>query len=483
MAEDQSIIDEMLAGQADLQPGQSVSEGFTTSTPRVSAEERAAQRERTNQAIDAMGQPIQDMRALNAQTSAAREGVTKRYNERTQAPLADLAELDKQEQATSREFAVADKEYQNALKEREKYRLATQNAINTMDETAKQIAADNANEMFTNPSVARKLTSSLLLGLGAAAQALYKDRTNAVADQFDADLKRELAIQRMNMEKRKDAYGNQNLLLGRMMQHYDRVEHAQDAAYIATYNGIRGRMDALKSMMTNPQMRMNLEKWQADMDMKAVEAQERLQSNTIGMDLRMRQGVAALEQKREAAMSADNELKRYNAETRRAAENRLAGKDQREQQKLEVPGWEPVPQANGEPGHVMADPQEMRKFREGEDTARRATLALSEVADSLERGGQFTSYPKWQDIKASVGRATATIKGPGMVNAGANFTQLEQTLIEAGYLGADGNWKRNIDPTASRRIRHAIDAIWLGVEQAGKERNLRPTKQHDFLEP
>jgi len=219
------------------------------------------------------------------------------------------------------------------------------------------------------------------------------------------------------------------------------------------------------------------------MDMKAVEAQERLQSNTIGMDLRMRQGVAALEQKREAAMSADNELKRYNAETRRAAENRLAGKDQREQQKLEVPGWEPVPQANGEPGHVMADPQEMRKFREGEDTARRATLALSEVADSLERGGQFTSYPKWQDIKASVGRATATIKGPGMVNAGANFTQLEQTLIEAGYLGADGNWKRNIDPTASRRIRHAIDAIWLGVEQAGKERNLRPTKQHDFLEP
>lgn len=480
-----SLLDDMDAAAAEeeaaqvpqpLAPGESVgySEGTTTRSSGYTPEQRAVQTQRTNAAVNRLGGFGDKMRVLGAETERQGAAAKQRFGEAVAKPQAELERLGEAEKLASKDFSKADAEYKQALKARTEHQARTQNAIADMDNIAKQIAADDQANLYTNRSVGANLLSSLLLGLGAAAQSLYGDRTNAVADQFDAALQRELMQQRLRMQSNKDRYGNQNLLLGRMMQHYDRVEHAEDAAYVAAYNGVRGRLEALKGMMTNPQMRINTEKFMADMDMKTMERQQRVMADAVGTDVRMAQAQAVLEQKREAAMGVDSEVKRLNAETRAKAEQRKQREEGRTENALEIPGWD-------FPEGFKGDKIEARKLRDMEATVSKADRALTTLADDLEKGGSLTSYPKWAELKAEANRAILTLKGDGIGDAGKNFTELERSLITEGYLGQDGNWKRALDPSASKRIRRSIHELRQDTKAAISKRGGIPAKNHEYF--
>lgn len=480
-----SILDDMDAGlveeeaaqaPAALSPGESVgySEGTTTRSSGYTPEQRAAQTQRTNASINRLGGFGDKVRALGAETERKGAEAKQRFGAAVAEPQAELERLGEAQKLASKDLEKADAEYQQAVKGRAEHQARTQNAIGDMDTLAKQIAADDQANLYTNRSVGANLLSSLLLGLGAAAQSLYHDRTNAVADQFDSALQRELMQQRLRMQSNKDRYGNQNLLLGRMMQHYDRVEHAEDAAYVTVYNGVRGRLEALKGMMTNPQMRINTEKFMADMDMKTLERQQRVMTDAVGTDVRMAQAQAVLEQKREAAMSVDTSVKTLNAQTRAQAEQRKQRAEGRDENALEIPGWE-------FPEGFKGDKTEARKLRDMEATVSKADNALTKLAGSLDKGGALTSYPKWAELKAEANRAILTLKGDGIGDAGKNFTELERTLITEGYLGQDGNWKRALDPSASKRIRAAVHELRNDTKRTISKRGGRPAKNHEYF--
>lgn len=463
-----SLLESTQQGQA---PGQSVSASVPAPRQPNPALERSKQRVET--ATDRLAGTAIDPRALASDAGEEVRSISNNYRSAIAQPLSEIhAITDEQLVPLRQEAEAADAEYNDAVKERAATRARTQSAIDDMDRLGKSIAAEQPRDIWADANLGTKIFGIALQGLGGAAQALYGDKTNSVTDAIDAAIKKDLALQRMRIDKREGDYANKNLLLNQLRGNMDRTEHAEDAAHATAWQGILGRLQVVKSMLTDPTMRANAEKVIAEGEMKAAQSTQKLMTNLVGLDVRQKQAVGQLEVQA-AKLNADaGGAAMLNAQTRAASERRLQGKDAREQTALEIPNWEAVD------GKVMGSPKEVTELREGEASAQKASQSMEQVISLLQQGGQYTSYPKWQDIEAAVNRSIVKLKGKGMHNMGANFSEMERQLEAGGFLGADKSWKRNLDPKAAQRIQDALRDMWEDVRSSMAERNYKPAKTH-----
>lgn len=468
------ILSQLLkATQQGQAPGQSA--GVTLGVPQGAAPNSGmdAAKQRVTRASDKLAAVSVDPAGTAQRAREEKQAISNSYRAAVQKPLDEVHAITEERlKPMQAEAEAADKEYQNAVKSRQEYRTKVDNVINSMDTLGKRIAAEQPRDIWAEAGLGTKIAGIALMGLGGAAQALYGDRTNSIADAIDGAIKRDLALQRMRLEKNKDDYGNKNLLLGQLRANVDRTEHAEDAAHATAWQGILGRLSVVKSMLTDPTMRANAEKVIAEGQMKAADSTQKLMANLVGTDVRMKQaeGHLEVEAAKLNAQSGQGSAM-LNAQTRAAAEQRMAGKDSREQTSLEIPNWE-------FPAGFKGAPKEATALRDMEADTFKATQSMDQVRELLKQGGQYSSYPKWADIAAVSNRAIVKLKGKGIVNAGANFTKLEEDLIQKGYLSTTGQWLRNLDPNAGARIQAAEADLWDDVEHAMAERGGRPAKSH-----
>lgn len=462
-----SLLESTQQGQA---PGQSVSASVPAPRQPNPGLERSKQRVET--ATDRLAGTAIDPSALATQAQSEKRTISNSYRAGVAQPLAEIHAITDEQLVPLREEAeAADAEYNDAVKARAATRARTQSVIDDMDRLGKSIAAEQPRDIWADANLGTKIFGIALQGLGGAAQALYGDRTNSVTDAIDAAIKKDLALQRMRIDKREGDYANKNLLLNQLRGNMDRTEHAEDAAHATAWQGILGRLSVVKSMLTDPTMRANAEKVIAEGEMKAADSMQKLMTNLVGLDVRQKQAVGQLEVAAAKLNTDAGGAAMLNAQTRSAAERRLAGKDAREQVSLEIPNWE-------FPDGFKGQAKEATSLRDMEADTFKATQAMDQVRDLLTKGGAFTSYPKWADIAAASNRAIVKLKGKGIINAGANFTKLEEDLIQKGYLSTTGEWKRNLDPGASARIQAAEADLWDDVEHAMRERGGRAAKSH-----
>lgn len=432
------------------------------------------QRARTDVAIDRAVNAPAEAGAAIVEAAGALEGPKNRYRKAAEQPATEVEKVQREQI----EPAVADynrhsAEYDKAVQARVEYRARVMSQIDDMDALSKSIAAEQPHDIWADSSTPLKVAAIAAMSLGAAAQSFYGDRTNPVVDQIENFIKRDLMMQRMRVEKNKTDYANKNLLVSRLSADGEHMQMAEDRAYVTAIDGVKGRLEAAKQLLTSPQMRANIEKTIAELDMKAAQTKMNLQMNIVGQDIRMQQAVAEIETRREAAAGRGGSA---SAQVGLMREQRLGAKQNAQMGEMDIPGWErPAP---GD--YSGTSSKEAQALRETESTVANATRTMDQLADQLAKGTvkNLLTLEGYQQAKALANRVTVKIKGKGLVNAGANFTKLEEDLIKAGYLGANGQILRAFDSGAIDRIRDAEADMWDDVQTAMKERGYRPAKNH-----
>jgi hypothetical protein len=339
----------------------------------------------------------------------------------------------------------------------------TQNALQEMDNMSKLIATEQPHDLWAEAGFGTKAMAIALSSLGAAVQSFYGDKQNVVIDQIDAGLKREMTMQRLRMEKRKDDYANKNLLLSRMAQHFEHIEEAEKAAYVAAWKGIQARLEVAKSLTKSSEFASKIDVLKSNADMKIADAYDGIATSLFGNAVRATQ----------ADLVAEKDLGVAN--TRQSIMNQR--QEIREKEEARRESVRQIPEYEGE---FLGTDKSADEFRGLDTTARQATAIMQKLIADYKAGGQLTSYAKWNDIRDLESRAVAVLKGRGLINAGANFTKLESDLIAKGFLGGNGKWLKSLDPGTANRIHKAIEDLWNDVEVAAKGHGLKP-KGHKYL--
>lgn len=462
------------AAPEQLPPGQRESASTTTTTPfAVNPEAKAAQTARTNAAIDtARAAPGQWAGEL-AKGEAESDGIAKRYQAKSQQVQGD--EQAQNEAAFGPLKAEAAKHaaaYDKALAQRQEYRATALQHIEDMDKYSKLIAAEQPHDIWAESSTPLKIAGIVAMGLGAGIQAIYGDRTNVVSDQIENAIKKDLLMQRMRMEKNQQNYANKNLLIGKFMDANEHLQTAEDKAYVTAMDGVIGRMKVNASLLTDPKMRMQMMNTATELEMKSAGVRQRNTEFMAGQDIRMSEQLAQLEQKRD---SSGNELGMMKAQT--AASNagiKRESLDLRKGQEAEkrgMVGWS---------GQFLGRDEDASKFREKDATIQNTVRVLDTLAEQTKKGlGNFTSFKEFDKLRQAYNQAVFHLKGPALANTGANFTELENKLIGAGFLAKDR--KTILDPKgAAELIQDAEQSILEDLQVEGKTHGVAPSK-HPLL--
>ncbi len=380
--------------------------------------------------------------------------------------------LDKQVQPLVDEAEKHQGEYQKAVDARVAYRNKTQQQIEQMDTMAKAIASEQPHDIWTDASVPVKIAGIAAMALGGAAQAIWGDKTNAVADQIELAVKRDLTLQRMRTEKNKDDYANKSLLLCKFMAEGDHMEHSQDKAFSTAMMGIRGRLQAMMPLLKDPQMRAQVNAQIAQGGMKAAQADERVQTMIAGEDFRLAQATAEMSNKLETSNQVST-VAQQNMEIRKQTEARLQKQHDEKMNAKGIPDWE-------FPSGALGTDAEFGKLRDAESAAKSATLRLKTLSKDLKSGAvNLHSWAGYQQMQRDFAAVTEAAKGAGLVNTGANFTKLEEDLIKNGYMNKVG---AIVDPNgAAKLINQKIGELWADVGNKIAERGGTPAETHPYL--
>lgn len=426
--------------------------------------EEAVQLQRTRSAIDtaaaapaegekkihtAGGGTRRAIKTLEASGNAAVEN-QKRYEDQYVKPgLAKQAELQKQ--------------YDEAVQTRTEYRAKVMSEMDNMDTMAKQLASEQVHDRFAEAPTWMKVISIAAMSLGAAAQAAYGDRTNAVTDQIDGAIKRDLMFQRMRLEKGQDDFKNKNLLLRQFMDSSEHMQGAEDKAYLTAINGITQRMEMSKSLLTSPTMRANMDKQIAELKMKAAESQQRVTENIVGQDIRQKDATAQLEAQLLKTMETNKSAKATASQL--GTLGTVQGVDFPE-------GFQGDPKKEGAP---------LRDLQAG-------TASVSGVMDKLKASFKnFDSisslahpvdkFSAYQQLQQEVAALILKTKGKQFGNMGARLTEMQKAL-DAQAFGASTKGVLNVD-NALKIVDNAKEQIWQDFSDAAEARGGRV--QPDFL--
>jgi hypothetical protein len=376
-----------------------------------------------------------------AETKAAVSGFATEANKARQDNL-DL--MESQVKPAIAERDAAQKQYQEAVAGREKYRAEIQGQIDEMDKMGKAIAAEQPHNIWTDASIPVKIAGIALMGLGGAAQALYGDRTNPVTDQIENMVKQDLMLQKMRIDKSKGDYANKNLLLSKFMVDGDHAQNAQDKAYITALSGVRGRLEAIKPLLTDPKMRENIGRTVAELQMKEATAQQSWMQNAVGFDYRQKEAEALALDKVDQSQGTASAL--INATTKeRALNERIKNRNEDRY----VPGYQPV----DEHGTAGTDKtvEEARNSIQTHATARRELMNVYNAVDQFaEDKGNLASLEAWNKMNQSMANVTVTLKSGKAMNMGANFTTMEKDLVRQGILGMSNGVLTVLNPEKAK---------------------------------
>lgn len=458
----------------DLQPqSQATSESYSVpvAVPTESPEDKAARRARLDASLGNMRAATNKANAGEQASGAEFGKVTDRYKAGAeQIATQDQALRDKYIAPLAKEAEDANTAHQDAVASREDYRAKVRTQLEQMDTMSKQIAAEQPHDFWADQSTGFKVAAIAALALGGAAQALNGDRTNAVADQIDNLIKRDITMQRLRLEKGKEDYGNRNLLLGKFMEEGEHTQNAQDRAYVTAMDGIKGRLEVNKQLLADPTMRMNMLQTITQLDMKSAEAKMRIMQDTGGRDVKMAQAEAVLGEKAEQTGSALGVMRAQTAQRNAAVkEGQLSDKLKQEGLNRGMVGWE---------GDYLG--KDADNFRKKDTAIQNAVRILDTYAEQAGKGYKnFTSFQDYDKLKQSFNQAVTYIKGPALANTGANFTELESKLIKAGFLAPDR--KVLLDPKgAAEMIKDAEMNLLTDLETDAKTHGLK-AKGHPLL--
>ncbi len=464
-------------------PGQASSVSLGMPVFQQTPQERAAAMAKTDGEVAALKRIPAEQKALLAEKDKQRRGIADAFATKSEANYVSSKELkEKHVRPLEAEAERLAAEHKAAVDARDEYQIRMQSAIQDMDTMGKRIAAEQPRDFWVDAGLPMKIATVVLSALGGASQVANGDRTNAITDTVVNMMQRDTMLQKMRFEKNERDYANQQTLVGRLSTHFDRLEHAQDAAFITGMQGVIGRLNAIKPLLESAQMRQNIDFQTAQLEMRIVDTASRLEADTLGKAVRVGEVATktAMDQQKAGAAAGQAGVRLGLAQERTAlqqdANRRANDTKQQKDDARQIPHWHAVD------GKVMADPTEIKALRTLEADTFKAEAALEEVATLLEKGGQFSSYKDWADTTAAVQRAIGKMKGKGLMNAGANFTQLENDLIQKGYLSTDKVWIKNIDPWAAERIRQGIGTLWNDVEMEFAERNYEADDDHPRLQ-
>ncbi len=459
-----------------LRAGESVGtrESVSTSAPIAMTPEQQAQ---ARQVVKENHAPA---RAAVQRAKALEPKIKEGYHEAV-STFATNAETDQQEadriiregmKPLIEQADKADANYQKALEGRVKYRAQTQQQIERMDTLAKHIASQQPRDIWTDASVPVKIAGIAAMALGGAAQAIWGDKTNAVTDQIEAAVKQDLMMQRLRLDKGKEDFANQNLLLKQFMVEGEHIEHSEDKALSTAMMGIAGRLKMMKTQLASPEMRRQLDMQIGELQMKAAGAYERVAINTAGMDVRQAEA-EALAADHATTSNGRLEATRANAETAKRREDRLATQHGEKMDEKRMPGWD-------FPDGYFGSVPEFTKLREAESTIMSAVDRLKVMSKDLGAGiKNLHSWAGYKQLKQDYAAVTEAAKGAGLMNAGANFTKLEEDLIEAGYMNT---MYSIIDPKGAQAlIKRKIEQLWKDVAAKVHERGGR-AKGHSVFQ-
>ncbi len=450
-------------------PGTSSSSSLSEPVYRNTPEARQAADAKAVKAIDKLGTtvPPEDRQAILDQQTAQSKTSIDKFQEKSAANYQTSQDIINEHVVPlQKEADILAAEHDKAVSFRDAYQIRMQTGIDQMDNLSKKIAAEQPREFWADQSTGMKLATIALTALGGAAQSLGGDRTNAVADSIDNMVKRDTAMQKMRFEKNQDDYANQHTLVGQMAQNYDRLEHAQEAAYVTGMQGVIGRLQALKPMLDSAQMRQNVDMQIAQLEIKASEAHTKLQENLLGMGVRINQGVATLAEKRsEAQQKAD--IARLTASQKAATENRKTG-----QTETTIPGYEQDPKVK----HINATPKESAAVRDDLATTSKVSNAMDYLKSVIKAAGndpmkllEFTNQAQFQQAQSVLLEAA---RGPGFGQTGSRMTEMLKTLETKAFTG--GEWARFRSDIAAGLLDHAQKTIWDNLNLKAKSLGLQP---------
>lgn len=438
----------------------SVGQGWSGSMPTDTPEEKAAKVARREGAVKtAQELPLQWAPVIekDAQRQQKVANTYARDSEQTIADTDAARSAAYQPLADAQAKATAD--YQEAISKRQEYRAKVTTQIEDMDKYAKLIAAEQPHDIWAESSTPLKIAGILAMGLGGAAQALYGDRTNAVTDQIDAAVKRDLMLQRMRMEKDQQNYANKNLLLGKFIDSNEHMQNSEDKAYVTMMNGIMERAKVTGSLLTDPKMRLDNQKMVAELQMKAAATMQRVHENVAGEDIKMAEAEA--DRAAKAEQSSGSASAWLNANTRAETEKR----HQDEQTAPNVIGQ-------------FRDRKAASDYRTAEAESATLIQGLGKLSNFLDKRDISSLQDKgqWNQTRAVL---DLVAKGKDVYNLGSALTGLEAEKLSQAM--GTGDWSYVFKNYGKARIQQAMQQIAQTVENRMKAEGVKPGASHPFL--
>lgn len=355
------------------------------------------------------------------------------------------------------EFAKITAEHQKAVEARSVYRAKMLKDVDTMETMANRLAAEQPRDAWAEASTGLKIGSIIAIGLGAAAQSFYGDKTNVVADQINAALERDIMFQKLRLQKGKDDFQNKGLLLRQFMDTSDHIQDAEDKTYVTAAQGIMQRMEMMKKRVTSPQMQAALDQNMAEMEMRVAERQERLQVTMAGHDKAMADGELSLALKK---AELANKIQGLGIESQKEADR---------QRNLMAPGIE----------GRFKDPEDRKEYEKKEALASTIVKTLDDAVKLLanRKITDLASIPEWNQLKSNL---NLLAKGEGGFNLGAALSPGELSNLESAIGTGNLNWLRS--EAGIKALRKAQTQVERTFGDYMKAKGVRPSRQNPIFQ-
>jgi hypothetical protein len=256
----------------------------------------------------------QELQAAQEDVDAADQAVS----DATGATAAADAQKEKEVLAPQRQKLIeATDNYQNVIKSREASQLQMNQQLDTLQRMSGVIASTTIRDPWADASTPVKIGGLLALALGGFQSGAFGG-PNAVANELDRIITRDISLQSMNLQNKQRGLENGKSLLAQFRENTDHAEHAQDLAYQAASQGIEKRLEMAMKTTTDPQRRAALQATLAAYQQKTAQAKMKSVQTLVGKQY------AGVKDETTAGIGAANALRQYQsaAEKQSASANK-----------------------------------------------------------------------------------------------------------------------------------------------------------------
>lgn len=401
------------------------------------------------------------------------------------APLEAAAANEHQQMAQEAraKMGEADKKHREAVEISQLRREQVLGKIDLMEATANKIAAVDYQPMWAQTNPLGRALSALGAGVGAFAGNMDGSGENVFVKTFTQGLERDIAMQKLRMQKAGDDFNNQNLLINQFVKAGASIDEAAELAHISALNaGIR-RIDFLAKSITNKDVLANIAANQAALQQETATKMMELTKNYQGAAVRDAHGVAALA----AQLARDGvAANRAQAAASQGPKAPVLRNDPMVQVTKAMTGF------SGDPGASRAQQNLANidsakelvkpfKGREDEMSAKQVELFVQEVAQIASKGGTGDAGSREElrpeTIQAEISKIRSKYENkPGPAQLGAFVRQYAKYLddLQGAHTKTVNKYQRQkydgYQHLLSPEQRAAVQSRYPGAFQDAKEK-------------